>query len=315
MSAPLLRLTAACLIALLLACAPWSTARAQVCTPQSSTGLNFGSLVGTPTVQTDTSGSITVTCTGGTVGTTVRACSYIGNGNPVTNKQMTSGANTLNFNVYSNAPGGTLYATRTNGTPPSQVYTVTAGTVTLNFPVFGRVFSGQTVASGTYTVNLATVANTVVPSSGVCPNGPNTPSINIAVQAVVGVACTLTANSIKFGTVTNLASTLNNNTGSLVATCSNGGTYTIALNAGTSVGNTILARKMSIGGNTAGVVSYQLYRDAGPANVWGNGTTGVIYSGTGNGLAQTIPVFAQVPAQSTPAAGTYSDTVTATITY
>ena len=109
MSAPLLRLTAACLIALLLACAPWSSARAQVCTPQSSTGLNFGSLVGTPTVQTDTSGSITVTCTGGTVGTTVRACSYIGNGNPVTNKQMTSGANTLNFNVYSNAPGGTLY--------------------------------------------------------------------------------------------------------------------------------------------------------------------------------------------------------------
>jgi spore coat protein U-like protein len=38
-------------------------------------------------------------------------------------------------------------------------------------------------------------------------------------------------------------------------------------------------------------------------------------SGTGNGAGQTITIFGRVPAQTTPAPGTYTDTVTVTVTY
>jgi spore coat protein U-like protein len=102
----------------------------------------------------------------------------------------------------------------------------------------------------------------------------------------------------------------------LSATCTNGAAYTIAMDAGSTPGNTIAARKMNLNGAGAGVVSYQLYRDIGPTNVWGNGTVGnVTYSGSGNGSAQTIPVYAQLPSQTTPTPGLYKDTVTVTITF
>ena len=89
------------------------------------------------------------------------------------------------------------------------------------------------------------------------------------------------------------------------------------MNAGSTTGNTIAARKMSLNGAGAGVVSYQLYRDSNtpPTTLWGDGTTGAVYTGSGTGSAQTIPVYGQVPSQVTPTAGTYKDTVTATITF
>jgi spore coat protein U-like protein len=89
------------------------------------------------------------------------------------------------------------------------------------------------------------------------------------------------------------------------------------MSAGSTPGNTIAARKMNLGGAGAGVISYQLYRDTGPVNVWGDGTAGnVTYSGSGNGSAQTIPVYAQLPSQATPTTdGLYKDTVTVTISF
>jgi spore coat protein U-like protein len=120
--------------------------------------------------------------------------------------------------------------------------------------------------------------------------------------------------NVSFGTVTRLTSPINAATNATV-TCTSGAPWTLAMNAGSTPGNTYAARRMSLGGSGPGAVQYQIYRDSGPVNVWGNGTSGTVTrSGTGVGIPQSIPIYLQVPAQTPQAEGTYSDTVTATLT-
>jgi spore coat protein U-like protein len=65
-------------------------------------------------------------------------------------------------------------------------------------------------------------------------------------------------------------------------------------------------------------VPYQLYKASGrtAADIWGTttGGSGNVLSGTGTGGNQNVPVYGRVPSANF-AAGTYSDTVVATVTY
>jgi len=99
----------------------------------------------------------------------------------------------------------------------------------------------------------------------------------------------------------------------LTVQCTNSTPYNVQLNAGTGSGATVTVRRMT--GPASATVDYALYRETGLINIWGqtNGTNTV--AGTGNGAAQPISVFGRVPPQNTPAAGAYSDTVTATISF
>ena len=64
--------------------------------------------------------------------------------------------------------------------------------------------------------------------------------------------------------------------------------------------------------NGATPVNYALYRDASRTLNWGNTVGTDTVSGSGNGTAQTLTVYGRVPAQTTPAAGVYNDSVTVT---
>jgi spore coat protein U-like protein len=88
--------------------------------------------------------------------------------------------------------------------------------------------------------------------------------------------------------------------------------YNIGLDAGTGSGATVAVRKMSNGGNT---VNYSLYSDSGRSTVWGNTVGTDTVAATGNGTSQSYTVYGRVPAQTTPAAATYTDTITVTVTY
>ena len=57
-----------------------------------------------------------------------------------------------------------------------------------------------------------------------------------------------------------------------------------------------------------------LYRDAARTQRWRD-TPGQDVSGTANGAAQSLPVYARLPAGQTPPAGAYLDTVTAIVRY
>ena len=95
--------------------------------------------------------------------------------------------------------------------------------------------------------------------------------------------------------------------------CTENASYNIGLDAGTTSGGTITTRKMTDGnGNT---VDYQMFQDSARTVNWGNTVGTDTKSATGTGTDQTHTIYGRVPAQSTPPAGTYTDTVTVTVTY
>jgi spore coat protein U-like protein len=101
-------------------------------------------------------------------------------------------------------------------------------------------------------------------------------------------------------------------TSTVQLTCTNTTPYNIGLNAGTGSGATVATRKLTSGANT---VNYTLYSNSGRTTVWGNTVSTDTVAGTGNGAAQNYTVYGRIPAQTTPAPGNYTDTITVTVTY
>jgi spore coat protein U-like protein len=125
--------------------------------------------------------------------------------------------------------------------------------------------------------------------------------------------CRLTSTSnVAFGTSGVITSPLTA-TGSVVVQCTNTTPFNVGLNAGNGTGATITNRLMSSGAST---LPYQLFRDAGRTQNWGNTVGTDTLSGTGSGAAQSLTVYGLVPIPGTqPAPGSYSDTVQVTVTY
>ncbi len=129
------------------------------------------------------------------------------------------------------------------------------------------------------------------------------------VTATVASSCTVTATSLAFGNYT-LAQLDSSST--ITATCTNGTTYTIGLDAGSFAGATTSTRRMT--GPSAAGLSYSLFSDSGRTTNWGN-VAGSWVSGTGTGAAQVLTVFGRIPANQTALIGNYTDTVTVTVTF
>ena len=106
--------------------------------------------------------------------------------------------------------------------------------------------------------------------------------------------------------------------GNLSVNCTKDTPYAIALDMGQNSTAAVASsanRRMVLTGN---YVPYGLYRDAGRTQLWGNvaGAGGDTLTGTGTAGAQNIPVYGRVLAGAINVpAGTYVDTVKATISY
>jgi len=125
--------------------------------------------------------------------------------------------------------------------------------------------------------------------------------------------CRLTsAADLAFGTSGVIQSAINA-TSNIGVQCTNTTPYNVGLSAGAGSGATVATRKMTSGAGAT--VNYSLYRDTARTQVWGNTVSTDTVSGTGNGAVQTLTVYGSVPAQTTPAAGNYTDTVQVTVTY
>jgi spore coat protein U-like protein len=144
------------------------------------------------------------------------------------------------------------------------------------------------------------------------PGQAVTLNTNLTVTITITNQCTAASTTpVNFGSHGFLSADVDN-TGTITVTCTPGATYTVGLNAGTSSGATTTTRKMS-GPGTA--IDYQLFRETGRTSNWGNTIGTDTVAGTGDGTAQTLTVFGRVPAQATPIAGTYNDTVQVSIDY
>lgn len=172
-----------------------------------------------------------------------------------------------------------------------------------------------------FNARALTTAVAVALAVGAASNAGATGSAtaNLSVTASVTANCTITTSPVAFGAydpvVTN-ASTALNGTGTVSVTCTNGASTTVTLgqgsNADTGSTDAVPARRLSDGATD--FLSYTLYSDTGRSVVWGNTSlTGL--ADTGNGLSQALTVYGAVAAGQNVPAGSYSDTVIATISF
>lgn len=143
-----------------------------------------------------------------------------------------------------------------------------------------------------------------------------TSSGTFPVNATVVSSCTVSGTLLNFGTALDpLAAAVPVDASSaLTVTCTNTTPYTVALDAGVNAGSSSFAGRSMKNGSYA--MGYQLYVNSGRSTVWGDGTGGSsTASGVGTGSAQTLTVYGRVPSLTGAVPGTYTDTVTVTITY
>lgn len=138
----------------------------------------------------------------------------------------------------------------------------------------------------------------------------------LSVSASVSHSCKgLSANALSFGSYNPVATTPTDGTTTFTVQCTTGTPVTVSLDKGLN-GTSPTARKLVSGANT---LNYALYSDAGRSTVWGDGATGGnTFQATGAGLNTNLSftVYGRIPAQQLAAAvGTYSDTVTVTVSY
>ena len=139
-----------------------------------------------------------------------------------------------------------------------------------------------------------------------------TTTSNFNVTATVSNACqNLSANNISFGTYDPLSGSDSTSTGSISVQCTKDAAYALSLSTGSSSSYT--NRTMSNGTDT---INYNLYNDSGHTTVWGDGTNSTsTVSGTATGGTDSSTVYAKATAGQSVSAGSYSDTITVTITY
>lgn len=118
---------------------------------------------------------------------------------------------------------------------------------------------------------------------------------------------------MNFGIAQGLLNTNITATSSVSVTCSNTVPYNIGLNAGTGAGSTVANRYMDGASAAGNKVLFNIYQNAGHSTVWGSSQGVDTLSGIGNGTAQAISVYGQIPIQTTPQPDTYKSTITATV--
>jgi spore coat protein U-like protein len=138
---------------------------------------------------------------------------------------------------------------------------------------------------------------------------------NMLVKASINLACTITTTELNFGAydaiVSHKSDPLNSDGVTIASTCTAGSSGVIKLNDG--LNNDGGNRRMVHATNTTKFLNYTVSGVSAGGAKWDN-TTGVAY--TGDGSAEVLPVYGQVaPNQGSAINGTYSDTLTATITY
>lgn len=134
------------------------------------------------------------------------------------------------------------------------------------------------------------------------------------VTATVVASCTVSATDLGFGNYDPLSGSHTTATSTVTVRCSLEAPFDIGLDAGTGSGATITVRRMTLAADTE-TLDYGLFSNATHTTNWGD-TVGVdTVSGTGTGLDATFSVYGRLPAGQNQPVGSYSDTITVTVTY
>jgi spore coat protein U-like protein len=298
-------------------------ATAAISCTASMTNIVFGSVNVLPGAVIDTTGTLTITCSGATANTAYRFCTDIRTGPDASGNQrrMASGTNFLNFDLYKDAARTQEWGNYANnylgGGSQNDFTSNGSGNISSTVTVYARIAaSQQTAIPGSYSETMSSGTSQrmhygALASGGNCSVGASTANFSFTVTATVGTNCLISATNLNFGSVGLLTSNVDA-TSTVTPTCTSTTPYNIGLDTGTASGATVTTRKMTSGANT---ISYSLYSNSGRTTNWGNTVGTDTVSGTGSGLGQNYTVYGRVPSQTTPRPATYSDTIVATVTY
>jgi spore coat protein U-like protein len=142
------------------------------------------------------------------------------------------------------------------------------------------------------------------------PAVAGTATTTFQVTATVNATCLISAGVLAFGTYTGALAAASS---TVTATCTNTTPYNVGLDPGTFAAATTSTRRMT--GPDALGLGYSLFRDAGHTLNWGDVVATDTLAGTGNGSAQALTVYGQVPAGEFVKPGSYADTITAIVTF
>ena len=287
---------------------------------------------------TDVIGSVPYQCQANASNTYYKVCFFVPGGNEsgtggVAPRRMTDYNNHyIDYNLYSDAA-----RTQIIGPPPTgggyPVYTwsfmVPGGwsspARTLN--VYGRVpqIPAGTPA-GSYSSQIPggvlnyAWSNTGSPSDCFTSSGGGTgsPRVYGSSSATVSNSCSIAisqAGDMNFGRVDSLTSAIDGSS-TITLSCPANTNWKLGLSNGQ---HAVVAGQRRMAGPSPDFVGYELYRDAGRTQRWGNDTAGGTNTINGSGTIQTNPtvltVYGRVPVQAVGAPGDYVDTVTVTLTY
>lgn len=143
-----------------------------------------------------------------------------------------------------------------------------------------------------------------------------TATANLSVSATINNNCTITTAAVGFPAydpiVTHATAPDDSTSGSVTITCTKGSAATIGLGLGSNVSGS----QMRMLNGAANFLNYALYQDASRTTVWGNSGSGLLSPVAAPSKApRAFTVYGRIPAGQDLPAGTYTDTVTATVNF
>jgi len=146
------------------------------------------------------------------------------------------------------------------------------------------------------------------------PAFAGTETSNLSVSATVDNSCSITTSPASFGGYNPNYNAVAQ--GTIQADCLTGSSATITLGQGANAasGSTDASPSRRLSNGSGSFLNYDLYQDSSATLIWGNTSgTGVVINDTGNGV--TKEVNGKIPSGQNVPAGSYTDTVVATITF
>jgi spore coat protein U-like protein len=143
---------------------------------------------------------------------------------------------------------------------------------------------------------------------------------NLVVSATIANNCTISAGSIAFGAYDPIGANLGaplDATGTVTVHCTEGSSASIRLSQGAnpdtgSSTEAVPVRRLKSAENKH--LEYFLFSDTERTTVWGNDETAQV-GHAGDGTPTPLTVWGRIPAGQNVPAGTYNDTVIATVTF
>lgn len=125
--------------------------------------------------------------------------------------------------------------------------------------------------------------------------------------------CVVTASPMAFGTLATLGTANIDTSATVSLACTPNAAFDVSMDVG--LNNSTGQRRLVNGGDATQLIPYGLYSDAARTTAWGS-SVGSTVSGTAVGGVANLTAYGRIPSTAAAVtAGTYSDTVTVTVTF